>query len=62
MRRVAADPNRLAYPDQALQSAAEADGKSADFAEAFADQIPNAHGAPKRATKAEAPRDAEATA
>ncbi len=43
-RRVAKDPRRLEYTDSSLQATVG----EADFVEAFADAIPNTHGAPKR--------------
>ena len=46
-RRVVADRTAETYVDDALRSSTEAD-HNADFVAAFADKIPNTHGAPKR--------------
>jgi radical SAM superfamily enzyme YgiQ (UPF0313 family) len=45
MKRVMADPNGAAYVDQALETASEEQALP-DFVGAFADKIPNTHGAP----------------
>jgi len=47
-RRVAADPNRLAYTDPALLPPAPEDAGMDDFVQVYADQIPKTHGAPVR--------------
>ena len=47
LKRVVADPNRMAYTDEALQKA-DAEHMLPDFIDTFAAQIPNTHGAPQR--------------
>jgi radical SAM superfamily enzyme YgiQ (UPF0313 family) len=47
LKRVVADPARSSYVDQALQKT-DPEHLLPDFVEAFADKIPNTHGAPTR--------------
>jgi radical SAM family protein len=51
MRRIMADPARLAYSDEALRPHTGA-GAPDHFVEVFADKIPHTHGAPVRAAVA----------
>ena len=48
MTRVVKDAGASSYTDEALRVSARADEERSDFVQAFADKIPQTHGAPVR--------------